>query len=318
MSAVLIASLWLLWKGADRLTHGAGSLALLYRISPIIVGLTILAIVTSLPEFLTVLISTATGNPGLGASNIIGSNICNIGLILGVAVLIKPIVTQTRLLRLELPLLVIVSALFTFLGFGGLGRAEGLLLTGGFIIYLIYVTRQALLEPYPEAIDYEAEMGKPLASMRQCAIAIVLGGIALSLGADLLVEASVQIAERLGIGPIIIGIILVAVGTSLPELAASIAAAVKNQGDLCAGNVIGSNIFNILFVGGAGAALLPLEVDSSLFRIEIPAMLLMAILLFVLFYTGGKVTRGEGLFLLLLYGIIIIFSSLSQLGMLFG
>ena len=315
---LILLGLFMLWKGADWLTDGAASLALKYNINPLFVGLTILSIATSMPEFITVLVSALGGNPDVGMGNIVGSNICNIGLILGAAALIYPLSVQTRLLRQELPFLLLVTLLFSFLALNNLNRWEGLLLILIFALYLTYTIWQAKQEVSSGTADATVEdvthNFNPISSLRHCLFALIGGAIVLSLGANWLVESSVEMAHRLSVSPTLIGITVVAIGTSLPELAASIAAAAKKQGDLCTGNIIGSNIFNLLFVGGGAASLLPLKVDPKLFRIEIPAMLIITAILFFFLYTKRKVTPCEGVLLLAGYTLIIALSTASQFG----
>lgn len=302
-----------LWKGADWLTNGAGNLALIHKINPIVIGLTILAIATSIPEFITALISAFQNNSDLIMGNIVGSNICNIGLILGISVILSPVNIQNRLMKIEMPFLLGVTILFSFFALGDIGHIEGILMAFILLGYLIFTTQKAKKEPIVEKEEVLAEIDSTLKSTRSCLLFILLGTLVLALGAELLVDSAVEVATRLKVNSIIIGLTLVAIGTSLPELAASVVAANKKQNDLCIGNIIGSNLFNLLFVGGSIASLFSLGVDKSLFYVEVPAMFLITIILGIMAFTGRIVTRVEGVVLLLIYILIIGLSGYSQL-----
>ena len=321
---ILIVGLAGLCFGGDWLARGAASLALLWKINPVIVGLTIVSIATSMPELITALLAAGRGSSGLAVGNIIGSNLGNIGLILGIAALVGPVRIQWRLIRQEVPILFVVTLLFTLLCAGGviingkLGRIEGALLLLGAVVYLAFLTIQARHPKKRIEEEYADEIEDPLGSVACCLAYIAAGGVALWLGAELLVNSSVELARRMHISDELIGLTIVAIGTSLPELAASIAAAMRKQSDIIAGNIVGSNIFNMLLVGGGVAAIFPLEIDGRLFEVEYPAMILLTVLLWFAFYTDRRVSRLEGGFLLVLYILVLTLSALSQLGLLTG
>ncbi|WP_309383156.1 calcium/sodium antiporter [Cerasicoccus frondis] len=324
LAFILLIGLGLLCVGGDWLAKGAASLALILKINPVIVGLTIVSISTSMPEMITAFIAAAGGNSGLAVGNIVGSNLGNAGLILGVAALIYPITIQNRLVKQEVPLLLIVTVMFTLMSMGGflaageIGRVEGLLLLAGTAGYLFFMVSQARRSGPAEEGEISDELADelkdPLESVGKCAMFILVGSLFLALGAEMLVGSAVEIATRIGVNEVLIGLTLVALGTSLPELAASIAAALRRQSDIIAGNIVGSNIFNMLLIGGSVSTFFPLQVERRLFVIEFPSMVLLTLLLWFAFYTERKVTRMEGAFLVVLYFVIIGLSSASQMG----
>ncbi len=310
----------MLCLGGDWLARGAASLALALRINPVVVGLTIVSIATSMPELITAFIAAAGGNSGLAVGNIVGSNLGNAGLIMGIAALICPITIQSRLIKQEVPLLLVVTVMFTLMSMGGviatgeIGRIEGLFLLAGTVAYLYFMVMQARTAGPHENDEITDELKDPIQSIAKCLAFILLGSAFLALGAEILVGSAVEVATRLGVSQVLIGLTLVAIGTSLPELAASIAAAVRKQSDIIAGNIVGSNIFNLLLIGGSVSTFYPLEVHERLFVIEFPSMVLLTVLLWFAFYTERKVTRLEGGFLVVLYFAIIGLSIASQRG----
>ena len=317
LALVLLVGFAGLAFGGDWLTTGAAATSVNLKISPVIVGLTVVSMATSMPELLTSLLA-AKNNPGLAIGNILGSNVANIGLILGVTALIAPLAVQSRLIRRELPLLVAVTVLFTLFAWGGFVRVEGLILLLLTVTFLVYVVRSAAGEK--AAVDTElieeVERASRLSTGKAAGF-VVLGTIALALGADFLVGSSVELAGRFGVSDALIGLTIVAIGTSLPELAASVAAARSGHSDICAGNIVGSNLFNLMLIGGSVATITPFPVDAMLFRIEFPAMLLLTALLLWFFKSGHTVSRTEGVALLLLYVLVLSLSGAAQLGYLF-
>jgi len=324
LAILLIGGLAMLCYGGDWLAKGAASLALAMDVNPVVVGLTIVSIATSMPEMITAMIAAAGGNPSLAVGNIVGSNLGNAGLILGVAALIYPITIQSRLIKQEVPLLLIVTIMFTLMSMGGyvtggqIGRVEGILLLAGTAAYLYFVTSQAKKSGLDEQEEISEELQDPITSVPKCVFFIVLGGVFLAIGAEMLVGSAVEIATRLEVSQVLIGLTVVALGTSLPELAASVAAALRKQSDIIAGNIVGSNIFNMLLIGGTVSTFFPLPVEKKLFVVEYPSMVLLTVLLWFAFYTQRKVTRLEGGFLLILYFVIIVLSFASQTNRIFA
>lgn len=317
LALILLVGLVGLAIGGDKLTEGAAAVSVRLKINPVIVGLTVVSMATSMPELVTSLLA-AEESPGLAVGNILGSNIANIGLILGVTALIAPLAIQLRLIRREVPILIVVTMVFSLFAVGGFSRLEGIILLAATVGYLVYIARSAREVTEATKAEFVAEV-RAVAGMRTArACGYVIGGsVLLALGADLLVGSSVELASRLGVSDVLIGLTIVAVGTSLPELAASVAAAKMGHSDICAGNIVGSNLFNLLLIGGSVATISPIPVDPGLLRVEFPAMLILTVLLLWFFKTGHAVCRREGLILLFLYGAILSLSAASQMGYLF-
>lgn len=316
---LLAVGLAALTYGGDVLTGGAAAVSVNLKIAPIVVGLTVVSIATSMPEMATSL-TAARDNPGVALGNILGSNVANIGLILGVCAVLAPLKIELRLIRREVPILIGVTAIFGLFAMGGgFGRLEGLILLALTVAYLTYIVRGAMSE-HSDALDEEfaeeaAAFGKRTTKV---ALLLVLGGAALlAVGADLLVGASVEMALRMGASELFVGLTIVAIGTSLPELAASLAAVRAGHGDMCAGNIVGSNLFNILLIGGTVSTIAGMDVRNKLLVIEFPALILLSGLLLWVFKTGRIVSRKEGVLLLSLYVAILSLSGLSQFGYIF-
>jgi cation:H+ antiporter len=300
--------------GGDWLCRGAVSLAAVLKIRPVIIGLTVVSIATSMPELFTSLISALSGNPGVAIGNIVGSNVANIGLILAISALICPLIVRTRLIRIDVPILIGVSLLFTALCWNSISRLDGIILLAVCFGYFFFLLRSVRSGAPVIPLDAELEETYHGASLVTAGLWIFAGTVALAVGADLLVRSSVEAAARLGVSDVLIGVTVVAVGTSLPELAASVAAALRRQADLCAGNIVGSNLFNLILIAGAVAVVHPIDVQRRMFIVEFPAMLIFAVLMWPFFFTGKKVSRPEGVALLLLYGLFVILSIFSQTG----
>lgn len=283
-------------------------MALTLKISPIVVGLTIVAMATSMPELLTSALGAYRGSYDLAVGNIVGSNICNIGLILGISALIRPIKIDRKLINTEMPLLFLVTVVFSLFALGGVGHVEGMILVGSLVVYLIFLIRGAnKLSDVPEE-EYTEEIGTRIESLSFCLLLVAIGGTLLAFGAEFLVGSATEMARRMEVSEVLIGITIVALGTSLPELATSVVAASRGQSDLVAGNIVGSNLFNILLIVGGVSAFQPLAVNKSLFTVEIPSMVVITLILWLIFITGRKVTRMEGIVLLVLYAAIIYLS----------
>ena len=315
----LIIGLTALTYGGDWLTAGAITISNNLKIDPIIIGLTIVSIATSMPEMATSL-TAAKDNPGIALGNILGSNIANIGLILGITALISPLKIELRMIRKEVPILISITILFGIFSLGGgFNKIEGSILLSLTICYLIYVIHSAKKEK-SETIkkEFEEEVQNSKNKSNLIGLLFVLCGAALlTIGADLLVASSVEIASRLGVNDIFIGLSIVAIGTSLPELAASIAAIRAGHGDLCVGNVIGSNLFNMLLIGGGVASFNRINVQSELLMVEFPALILLTASLLWICKTNSNISKKEGVFLLFAYFTILSISALSQLGYIF-
>jgi cation:H+ antiporter len=258
-----------------------------------VIGLTVVSIGTSLPELLVSLEAALTGSGDLALGNVVGSNIGNIALILGVAALVRPIVVQAQVVRIEVPVLVAVSLAFVgLMADGSLGRIDGALLLAGIVAYVTYTLHAA--QRTGAAVQAEFDEGVPAAHSLLADLGMLAAGLGgLVAGAHLLVNGAVAIAETFGVGPIVIGLTVVAVGTSLPELATSVVAAYRGRGDIAVGNAVGSSIFNLLGILGATVVVQPLSAQA-LGWVETGVMLGTAVVILPFFRTNWTLSRVEG------------------------
>lgn len=311
----------ILTYAADKLVEGASNLAINIGVSKMVIGLTIVAAGTSLPELVVSVNASLKGNPALSLGNVVGSNIMNVAMILGIASLIQPIACERQMVRRETPIMIAVSGLVWYMASTGnvISPKEGLILVSLFVAYTLmsYIIgrrENAIAEEMKEKADEiiataEETEAKPTTLNN---IIYVFGGlVGLVIGAELLVRGAVSIAQSFGISDEIIGLTLIAIGTSLPELATSVVAARKGQSDISVGNVVGSNIFNLLGIVGCAAALplvIPgatpanyLIVSPNMLGIHIPLMFVVGLGVLPLMRTGMKIVRLEGAFLLACY-----------------
>ncbi|MBN4054511.1 calcium/sodium antiporter [Nitrospira defluvii] len=291
----------LLILGAGLTVSGAAELATRWGIRPMVVGLTVVALGTSAPEFAASLSASLSGRGDIAIGNVIGSNISNIGLALGLASLIRPLKVQPRLVRFEVPLLIVVSAIvYLFAFMGKIPRGFGLVLFSGLIVYIIMLYRWSL----KDRPEIEAEF-VPKADDRKSpfinVMKVVVGLSFLAGGGYLLVEGAVGLARWAGVSELVIGLTIVAIGTSIPEVVTSIVAVCRGQVDIAIGNVLGSNIFNILGVLGAAAMVQPIGIQDALIVRDFPVMGLLTLLLFPFFRMGFDLKRREGIFFLMIY-----------------
>lgn len=298
--------------GGDFLVRGASRLASSFGVSALVIGLTIVAFGTSAPELLVNVSAALKGNNGLALGNVLGSNIANIGLILGISGLIVPIGVKAILIRREIPFLISVSVLMFVLSLNGtIGRVDGIILVIGAIAFNAFFFIEAKRdgdELRKEADEFSDAVSHTHEDInRMFDLLRIIAGIALLAGgAQAMIEGATNIAREVGVSDLVIGITLVAFGTSLPELAASVTAAMRNQADILVGNVIGSNIYNILVVMGATSAIKPVPVPDSALGVEFPVMLLYTVLLLP-FALNRVLTRREGVFLFGSYVAFTIF-----------
>ncbi len=300
-SLLFLAGLGVLYVGAEWLIRGAASLALKYGIRPLIVGLTVVALGTSMPEFVVNFIAALSNEDSLALGNIIGSNICNIGLILGTSSVVLPLVVSPDMLRKEYPIMLGVMFLFYIVSMDGIiSKLDGLLLILGLVAFLTFLVLDARRNARRMAPEDIAPVKEDDGSYPTWKKALHLGGgiLLLAAGAQLMVYAAVNIAHSMGVDPMIVGLTVVAIGTSLPELAASIVGAVRNEADLSVGNVLGSNLLNVLFVVGLVSLVRPLEVDAVSIKVHFPIMLAFSIVLLPVMWTQYQISRREGVFLL--------------------
>jgi cation:H+ antiporter len=303
-----LAGLALLILGAEWLVRGASRLAAKIGISPLVIGLTVVAFGTSSPELAVSIQSALAGQADIAVGNVIGSNVFNILLILGISAVITPLIVQQQLIRLDAPLMIGLSFAFYLMALDGvISRLEGILLFAGLITYTVFLIRQSRRESKAVVEEYIQEFGaKAESGWQPWILNLGLVGIGLTLlvlGSNWLVESAVSIARWLGLSELIIGLTIVAGGTSMPEVATSVAAAIKGERDIAVGNAVGSNIFNLLSVCGLTAIVAPLGIPISQVAktFDLPVMLAVAVLALPIFFTGNCIERWEGWLFLFYY-----------------
>jgi len=306
-TVAFILGLIILSGGAEALIRGAIRIARLWKISPIVIGLTIVAFGTSAPEMGVALSAALSGQPDITMGNILGSNIANTGLILGLGALLTPLPVRLRMLRIEIPLLIVVSmALWAFATMGHLGRLAGMILLITFTPYCVTLYRHSREKPYTLQVEFEKSLSDK-GSFWFDLVLVIAGLAGLVIGSKSLVWGAENIAVYLGIPELIVGLILTAIGTSLPELATTVAAARRGQTDLILGNVIGSNLANLCAVLGVTACITPIDINPDLLYRDFPVMVAFSLVLLPVMRIGMKVTRWEGAALLLSYSVYVIF-----------
>jgi cation:H+ antiporter len=295
-----------LYSGGEGLVKGSSRLARSFGINPVVIGLTIVAFGTSAPEFVVSIIAVLRDSNDLVIGNIVGSNISNIGLIMSISALISPLIIQMRLIRIEVPIMILLSIILFLLAFNRtIGLFEGILIFLILSAFVVYSSINALRESTMVASEYKEFLG-PNNSFLKNSLFILLGLAALIIGARLVVNSSIFMAREAGISELVIGITAVAVSTSLPELSASIVAAYRKEHDIVVGNIIGSNIFNIGILGFV-SIVHPINVNSSILKYELPVMILFSLSAIPVMKTGFRVSRLEGIFLLFSYSLFVIF-----------
>lgn len=298
----LVLGLVVLYFGAQALVKGGASLALRLGLTPLVIGLTVMAFGTSSPEMVVSVQAGLSGNGAISIGNVVGSNICNIALILGLCALVTPLTASAQVIRREVPIMIGVSIVALLMLIDGhLARWEGALLLAGLVIYTVLTVKQARAETAAEASkEYADEIG-PKPTGLGLSIGLVAGGLGgLIVGSHFFVQGAVTLAESWGMSPVAIGLTVVAVGTSLPELATSLVAALKKESDVAIGNVVGSNIFNVLGILGIAALIQPIDAPGLEWG-DLVVMLIIAVALLPLAKSGGRVNRWEGAALLAAY-----------------
>jgi cation:H+ antiporter len=294
--------------GAELLVRSASNLAISFGISPLVVGLTVVAFGTSAPEMAVSVQSAWSGQVDLALGNVVGSNIFNVLFILGASALIVPLVVHQQVIRQEVPVMIGASLLlWAMVADGGISRLEGLLLVSLIVIYTILIIRQSRRETAAITAEYDGAFEgdtKGWDAHWSIQVLLLLAGLGLLvLGSRWLVESAVVFAHYLGVSELIIGLTIVAIGTSLPEVATSIMAALRGERDIAVGNVVGSNIFNILSVLGISASVAPsdLIVAPAMLAFDLPIMVAVAVACLPVFFNGACISRGEGILFLALY-----------------
>lgn len=302
---LVIAGAALLYVGGEFLVRSAGGLAARLGVSSLVIGLTVVAFGTSAPELAATLASAFQGVPAIGVGNVVGSNIANVGLILGLTAIVYPLQASVGFLRREIPVGFVAGALlFPVMLGGALGRTEGvilLVLLGGYLWYLFQSDEAPVLDELQEELEPQRE--RP---MWLLALGAIAGIVLLVVGARLLVTGAVDIASALGVPDQVIGLTLVAFGTSLPELASSLVAALRREADIILGNIIGSNVFNVLAVLGATAVIHPIPVDFAATWIDLVVMLAFSAALFPMMAFGYRLGRLRGAVLFAAYVAYVI------------
>ena len=305
-AVLVVAGLAALIGGAWILVHEAERLAVRLGMSPMLVGLTVVALGTSAPEMIVGASASARGAGELAVGGVLGSNVANVALVLGLGIVMRPLAVSSRLLRWELPALGVATVLVLLFGASGaIGRIEGAALLALLVAFLAVSARFG-----PESLQSraaEVEVLAPAASMLRGVVQLLVGIAALAAGSELLVRGAEGLAERLAISQVVVGALVIAVGTSLPELATTAVAALRRQHAIAVGNVIGSNIFNLLGALGLASLVAPLPIDGRLYELELPAMALSTALLVPLAWReqNGRVTGAVLLLAYLLFAVAL-------------
>lgn len=300
-SLFFIFGILLLIVGAEMVVRGSSRLALALGLSPLVVGLTVVAFGTSAPELAVTMQAAVAGQADLAIGNVVGSNITNVLLILGLAAAITPLVVAQTLIRIDVPIMIGVTLLMYALSYDGIiRRSEGFLLVGGILVYTIFAIYQSRKESKLVKAEYNAEYYIPRRQMLQqlwIHLVMLLGGlVCLTMGARWIVSGAVVFATMIGVSQLVIGLTIVAIGTSLPEIAATAVASLRGERDIAVGNVIGSSIFNILAVLGVASVVAPagIAVSTAVLRFDLPVMIAVAVACLPIILNGHVIWRWEG------------------------
>ena len=302
--ATLVIGLAALAIGADRFVAGAAFLASSLRISPLVVGLTVVSLGTSLPELLVTATAVVVGHSSMGLGNVLGSNISNICLVLGICALLQPLMVESKLFRLDYPALLVATVATWVMSLNRvISRLEGLILLIGLALYLVLVIRSA--DEDTKKVHAPTSSKTPVPTRRKVFIQMIGGLVLLLIGSRLVVWGGVGLGQALGLSELIIGLTIVAVGTSLPELATSIAGVVKKQHSIAVGNVVGSNLMNLTAIIGIPSIFKPMQVEGVVLLRDYPMVFLVSLALWPIFWSrrrgAGRVNRWEALLLLTAY-----------------
>jgi len=302
MLLLILAGIILLLLGGDQLVRGASRLAETVGLPPLVIGLTVVAFGTSAPEFAVSLQAAVSGQASVSLGNVVGSNTFNVLVVLGASALIAPLAVSLRVIRLDVPLMIAASLLTWILALNGyLGRLEGAVLVIALVVWTFWLVRAGLRQDVKYS-GPDSDIVRPRFNWIS-PLQLIAGIGLLVLGSRWLVNGAVAIARHWGVSELVIGLTIVAAGTSLPELVTSIMAALKGERDIAVGNVLGSNLFNIFGVLGASAALAPkgLEISQNAIQLDLPVMIGAAMVCLPIFFTGYRISRGEGAVLLVWY-----------------
>ena len=307
---LFIGGVGVLYFGAEWLVRGASRLARSLGVSPMVVGLTVVSMGTSAPELVISIVASLRGNPDLAVGNVMGSNLANIGLVLGISAILRPLHVSTKAVMREVLVMVVITALLLPLILDSqIGRLEGSLLVTMLVFYLTYVVWRSRKDA-PEAphVEQQQETGDLSSRMILRHSALTVGGVlGLVLGAFAIRGSAVALAEAMGISELVIGLTLVSIGTSLPELATCAVAALRHEADIAVGNILGSNIFNITFVLGVTSILSPLGFHPDVLRLEFPAVMFITVLMLPIVWNRLVIRRRQGFALLSTYLLLFAF-----------
>ncbi len=304
---LLSLGLILLWGGAELLIRNSSALARTFGVSPMIIGLTIVSIGTSLPEFVVSLMAALQNTMGMSIGNIVGSNIANICLILGIGAFLTNLQVRKGWVYKEVPFMIIATLVFLFFARTQyiIDRWEGLLLLFLLLLFLIYLSRASVLQ-MQDFSDKKQNIGKIRTSRKSIYLLLTLIGMGILItGSKITISSGMVLARTFGVSDIVIGLTLIALGTSLPELATTIIGAIRKETDIVVGNIIGSNIFNLLFIGGTIATIKPFQIPSDFFGFEIIFLLGASLLIWPFMRFQWNVHRIEGAVLLIIYFLFI-------------
>lgn len=299
----IVLGIIMLYFGSDWLVDGAKKLAIRLGIAPFVIGLTVLAFGSSAPECITSIVSTS--NPDIIMGNVIGSNIANIGLCIGLAALLNPMVAKYASMRFEIATMVFSAVLITLLGIAGfIGFIDGIILMSLLIIFVLAVYfmkrgNKEGQESYVAEIDTNIDRStkKLVLWIGMCIVGLVL----LYFGARFFIDGATQLAEMIGVSELMIGLIVVAIGTSLPELCISLMASFRGENELAVSNIVGSNIFNAFFVLGVGASLVNVPVSDITLSFHMPVMIVLSVIMFIMVWRKNEISKLSGAFLLAIY-----------------
>lgn len=300
---LLVIGFVLLIKGADFFVEGSSSVAKMLKVPSIIIGLTIVAMGTSLPECAVSITASMTNNNALAVSNAVGSNIFNLMVVCGICAIFNPLTVDKSTLKKEFPFSIVCAALLLVCGYIGmtLGRVDGLILLALFVCFIVWMVRSAL-KARAEASDDEYEV----LPVWKCIVFIIGGIIAIKFGGDFVVDGASTVAAKMGLSQNLIGLTIVACGTSLPELVTSVVAARKNELDMALGNVIGSNIFNILFVLGIAASISPIAFIMENV-IDIVILIVMSAVVWGFAWKKQELSKKDGIIMLIMYAVYLVY-----------
>ncbi len=304
---ILTAGLILLFVGSSLLVEGAASTAVMFAVRPVIVGLTIVSFATSAPELLVSLVAAVKGSGGISIGNILGSNVINIALVLGISAVIRPITIKKQIIKIEIPYMILISFIFWLLCMDSrIGKSDGFILIFLLILFLVY----GVITAKDKNSDHDLVKPSSAAIFKNI-IFIILGIVMLAYGANFVVQEAIIIAQKIGLSQTFIGISVVAFGTSLPELATSAVAAAKGESDISVGNVVGSNLFNICLVMGIVGIFNPMSIDSNLHFFQFPFMLFICFFLGFVAFVNHGIGKKHGFLFIILFFVYIFISYLN-------